>query len=131
MVALRRRVRAPVRPRRGTKSDGGPPPNRPGGADLHGLGPRHWALLELLAEHGALHTGQVTALLFGSPPAAVRHQRALLRAGLVWRFVYHDDPTHLAFYEASIDGATALQDRLQDHGRPVRTALGRPRPRSP
>lgn len=108
----------------GTKSDGDPPPRRPSGADLHGLGQRHWALLELLAEHGALHTGQVTALLFGSRPTAVRHLRTLLRTGLVWRFVHHDDPTHLAFYEVSFDGVTALRDRLRDHGRPVPPALG-------
>jgi hypothetical protein len=110
----------------GEKSNIDPPPNRPGGADLHGLGLRHWALLELLAEHGALHTGQVTALLFGSRPAAVRHLRILLRAGLVWRFVHHDDPTHLAYYELSFDGVTALQDRLRDHGLTVPPAIGQP-----
>jgi hypothetical protein len=103
-----------------------PPPRRPAGADLRGLGRRHWALVELLAEHGALHTGQVTALLFGSRPAAVRHLRALLRAGLVWRFVHDDDPTHMAFYEISFDGVAAVQDRMRGHSRPVPPALGRP-----
>jgi hypothetical protein len=110
----------------GEKSNIDPPPNRPGGADLHGVGPRHWALLELLAEHGALHTGQVTGLLFGSRPAAVRHLRVLLRAGLVWRFVHHDDPAHLAFYEVSFDGVAALQDRLRERGRLAPPAIGEP-----
>ena len=50
---------------------------------MHGLGERHWSLLALLAEHGALHTGQVVTLLFGSRPAAVRHLGVLARAGLV------------------------------------------------
>jgi hypothetical protein len=101
-----------------------PPPRRPGGADTHGLGPRHWRLLELLAEHGELDTGQVTTLMFGSRPAAVRHLRALLRAGLVWRSVSDRDRTHLALYEISIDGVRAVRDRLRQAGQPVPPALG-------
>ena len=53
-----------------------PPARRPGEVQVHGLGERHWSLLALLAEHGALHTGQVVTLLFGSRPAAVRPNRA-------------------------------------------------------
>jgi hypothetical protein len=91
---------------------------------VHGLGERHWELLGLLAEHGALHTGQVTTLLFGSRPAAVRHLAALTRAGLVWRFVHDNDPTHLAYYQASTDGILALQERLARAGRAAPPALG-------
>jgi hypothetical protein len=93
---------------------------------VHGLGERHWSLLALLAEHGALHTGQVVTLLFGSRPAAVRHLGVLARAGLVWRFVYDDDPSHLAYYEASTDGVTALEQRLRRSGRTVPAVLGQP-----
>ena len=105
-----------------------PPARRPGDVQLHGLGPRHWAVLSLLAEHGVLHTGQVTTLMFGSRPAAARHLGALARAGLVWRFVYDDDPRHVAFYELSAAGAEALTARLREAGRAVPVALGRPGP---
>jgi hypothetical protein len=101
-----------------------PPARRPGGAQLHGLGERHWSLLGLLAEHGALNTGQVVTLLFGSRPAAVRHLGVLFRAGLVWRFVYDNDPSHLAYYEASTDGVTALEERLRRSGHTVPPMLG-------
>jgi DNA-binding MarR family transcriptional regulator len=105
-----------------------PPARRRGDAQLHGLGPRHWAVLSVLAEHGVLHTGQVTTLLFGSRPAAARHLGALARAGLVWRFVHDDDPRHVAFYELSAAGAQALTARLREAGRAVPVALGRPGP---
>lgn len=105
-----------------------PPARRSGDAQLHGLGPRHWAVLSVLAEHGVLHTGQVTTLLFGSRPAAARHLGALARAGLVWRFVHDDDPRHVAFYELSAAGAQALTGRLREAGRAVPVALGRPGP---
>jgi len=105
-----------------------PPPRRPGGVQVHGLGERHWSLLALLAEHGTLHTGQVVTLRFGSRPAAVRHLGVLVRAGLVWRFVYDDDPSHLAYYEASTDGVAVLEQRLRRSGRAVPDALGRPVP---
>lgn len=104
----------------------GPPVRRPGGVQVHGLGERHWSLLELLAEHGALHTGQVVTLLFRSRPAAVRHLGVLARAGLVWRFVYDDDPSHLAYYEASTDGVTVLEERLRRSGHAVPPVLGQP-----
>ncbi|MEV6631904.1 replication-relaxation family protein [Actinoplanes sp. NPDC051470] len=104
----------------------GPPVRRPGGVQVHGLGERHWSLLGLLAEHGALHTGQVVTLLFGSRPAAVRHLGALFRAGLVWRFVYDDDPSHLAYYEASTDGVTVLEERLHRSGHAVPPVLAQP-----
>ena len=103
-----------------------PPVRRPGGVQVHGLGERHWSLLGLLAEHGALHTGQVVTFLFGSRPAAVRHLGVLVRAGLVWRFVYDNDPSHLAYYEASTDGVTALEDRLRRSGQTVPPVLGQP-----
>src|SRR5262245_25457125 len=105
-----------------------PPVRRPGGVQVHGLGERHWSLLGLLAEHGTLHTQQVVTLLFGSRPAAVRHLGVLLRAGLVCRFVYDDDPSHLAYYEASTDGVTVLQERLRHTGNPVPAVLGQPAP---
>ncbi|MEV5691891.1 replication-relaxation family protein [Micromonospora globbae] len=85
-------------------------------------------MLSVLAEHGVLHTGQVTTLLFGSRPAAARHLGALARAGLVWRFVHDDDPRHVAFYELSAAGAQALTARLGEAGRAVPVALGRPGP---
>jgi hypothetical protein len=103
-----------------------PPTRRPGDGQLHGLGRRHWALLSLLAEHGVLHTGQVATLMFGSRPAAARHLGVLARAGLVWRFVYDDDPSHLAFYQLSATGAEALTARLRQAGRAVPVALGQP-----
>ncbi|MDG4833988.1 replication-relaxation family protein [Solwaraspora sp. WMMD1047] len=103
-----------------------PPPRRPDDVRLHGLGRRHWALLSLLAEHGVLHTGQVATLMFGSRPAAARHLGALVRAGVVCRFVYDDDPTHLAHYELSAAGVEVLTQRLQQAGRAVPVALGRP-----
>ena len=105
-----------------------PPVRRPGGVLVHGLGERHWSLLALLAEHGALHTGQVVTLLFGSRPAAVRHLGVLASAGLVWRFVYDDDPSHLAYYEASTDGVAVLEERLRRQGHAVPAVLGQPVP---
>jgi DNA-binding MarR family transcriptional regulator len=89
-----------------------------------GLTGRHWRLLGLLAEQPALNTGQVAGLLFGSRPAAVRHLSALVAAGLVWRFVYQEDPTHLAHYEASTAGLTALTERLHEASRPIPAGLG-------
>ncbi|MFI6162573.1 replication-relaxation family protein [Micromonospora haikouensis] len=83
-------------------------------------------MLSLLAEHGVLHTGQVSTLMFGSRPAAARHLGVLVRAGVVWRFVHDDDPSHLAFYELSAAGAEALTARLREAGRAVPVALGRP-----
>jgi hypothetical protein len=103
-----------------------PPVRSSSGVQVHGLGERHWSLLALLAEHGALHTGQVVTLLFGSRPAAVRHLGVLFRAGLVWRFVYDDDPSHLAYYEASTDGVTVLEERLRQSGHAVPPVLGQP-----
>ncbi|MFI7211683.1 replication-relaxation family protein [Micromonospora maritima] len=103
-----------------------PPARQPGDGQVRGLGQRHWALLSLLAEHGVLHTGQVETLMFGSRPAAARHLGALARAGLVWRFVYDDDPRHVAFYQLSTAGAEALAARLRAAGRAVPVALGRP-----
>lgn len=91
-----------------------------------GLRQRHWSVLAVLAEHGVLHTGQVAALLFGSRPAAVRHLRVLVDAGLVWRFVFDNDSRHLAYYELSIEGREAIAGRLRAAGRPVPVALGRP-----
>ncbi|MFY1673182.1 replication-relaxation family protein [Plantactinospora sp. WMMB334] len=85
-------------------------------------------MLSLLAEHGVLHTGQVAMLMFGSRPAAARHLGVLARAGLVWRFVYDDDPSHLAFYELSTAGAEVLTARLRQAGRAVPVALGKPGP---
>lgn len=105
-----------------------PPARRPDGGDTRRLGRRHWALLALLAEHGVLHTGQITALLFGSRPAAVRHLTRLMRAGLVRRFVHRNDPTHLAYYELSADGAERLTVRLREANRPVPVAMGKPGP---
>lgn len=89
-----------------------------------GLRQRHWAVLAVLAEHGVLHTGQVTALLFGSRPAAVRHLSTLVDAGLVWRFVDGHDSRHLAFYELSLEGQETVAARLRAAGRPVPLALG-------
>ncbi|WP_432824739.1 replication-relaxation family protein [Dactylosporangium sp. CA-092794] len=94
-------------------------------AALHALGPRHWALLGLLAEHGVLDTSQVTRLLFDSRPTAVRHLGTLVRAGLVGRFVYGTDRTHLASYEATAAGLRAVEQRLRQQGRPVPAMLGR------
>lgn len=103
-----------------------PPARSSNGVQVHGLGERHWSLLGLLAEHGALHTQQVVTMLFGSRPAAVRHLGVLARAGLVWRFVYDDDPSHLAYYEASTDGVTVLEERLRRSGHAVPPVLGQP-----
>jgi hypothetical protein len=88
------------------------------------LGPRHWALLGLLAEHGAMCTEQVATLLFGSRPAAVRHLGVLTGAGLAWRFVHTNDATHTAFYEVSGQGVKALARSLTGEGRPVPVRLG-------
>jgi hypothetical protein len=101
-----------------------PARRRVGAADVHGLSPRHWGLLLLLAEQGVLHTDQVTTLMFGSRPAASRYLGFLTRAGLVWRFVYDDDPSHLAYYELSTDGIQALAEHLRRAGRPVPATLG-------
>lgn len=101
-----------------------PPARSPGAIDTHGLGPRHWTLLTLVAEHGVLSTDQVVILMFGSRPAASRHLSALTQAGLLWRFVYDDDSSHLAYYEMSQDGVEALRQRLRREGRPVPAALG-------
>lgn len=96
-----------------------------GAVALSGLTERHWRLLGVLAEQPGLNTGQIATLLFGSRPAAVRHLSALVAAGLVWRFVYREDPTHLAHYEASTAGLGALAARLHEAGRTVPVELGR------
>lgn len=101
------------------------PPARPSGViDTHGLGRRHWALLMLVAEHGVLSTDQVVVLMFGSRPAASRHLNALTRAGLLWRFVYDDDSSHLAHYELTHDGIEALGQHLRRAGRLVPEGIG-------
>ena len=107
------------------KSRFAPPARLLDGADPRGLGERHWSLLRLIAEHGVLNTAQVTTLMFGSRPSASRHLGALLKAGLMWRFVVDDDSTHLAYYEISTDGTRLLEQRLRDAGKPVPLALGR------
>jgi len=104
-----------------------PPARRPGAVvDQHGLTKRHWEVLWLLAELGALDTEQVTMLAFGSRPSASRHLSRLNRGGLVWRFVFDDDPTHVAYYEVSSDGLDALAAYLRREKRPVPAALGKP-----
>lgn len=102
-----------------------PPTRRTEPVDVRGLGARHWSLLMLLAAHGPLDTSQVTTLMFGSRPAAVRHLTALVRAELVWRFVYDDDSSHLAYYEPSTDGLALLEQRLHTAGRAAPPGLGR------
>jgi DNA-binding MarR family transcriptional regulator len=108
---------------------GAPVSSRPtasaGEVVLSGLTDRHWRLLGVLAEQPGLNTGQIATLLFGSRPAAVRHLGVLVAAGLVWRFVYREDPTHLAHYEASTAGLSALAARLREAGRAVPVGLGR------
>ena len=40
--------------------------------------------------------------------------------------MYDDDPTHLAYYEASTDGVTVLEERLRRSGHVVPPVLGQP-----
>jgi hypothetical protein len=89
------------------------------GVDLHGLGPRHWDLVALIAAYAVLDTNDVAELMFGSRPAAARHLTVLVRAGLVWRFVHSTDPSHRAHYEVSTDGVRLLAERLHQAGQPV------------
>jgi hypothetical protein len=102
-----------------------PPLPTPGEVDLHGVGEQHWQLLGLLAVYAVLDTGQVAELMFGSRPAAVRHLGVLVKAGLVWRFVFSNDTAHRAHYEASPNGVRLLAQRLHRAGLPVRVSLGR------
>ncbi|MEV0730495.1 replication-relaxation family protein [Polymorphospora sp. NPDC050346] len=101
-----------------------PPARRPVSPDGRGLTARHWVLLETLALRGVLDTAQAAVLMSVSRPSASRYLGVLVRAGLVWRFVYEKDPSHLAHYEASTDGIRLLKARLERQGRPVPAALG-------
>lgn len=92
------------------------------------MGPRHWTLLALLAEYATLDTNEVAKLMFGSRPAAARHLNVLVRAGLVWRFVYDTDSTHRAHYEVSTTGVRLLADRLHRAGEPVPPNLASAQP---
>jgi hypothetical protein len=99
-------------------------PSASSGADLRGVRERHWELLSLLAQYAVLDTGQVAELMFGSRPAAVRHLSVLVKAGLVWRFVYDNDASHRAHYEASREGLRHLAERLHQAGQTVPANLG-------
>jgi hypothetical protein len=100
-----------------------PPAGVSAEVDLRGVRERHWQLLALLARHAVLDTGQVAELMFGSRPAAVRHLGVLVKAGLVWRFVYDNDTSHRAHYEPSTDGIRHLAQRLHHSGLPVPVSL--------
>jgi hypothetical protein len=107
------------------ESRSAPPASLAGEVDLRGVRERHWELLTLLARHAVLDTGQVAELMFGSRPAAVRHLGLLVKAGLVWRFVYEHDPSHLAHYQLSTDGVRHLTQRLRASRVPVPVNMGR------
>jgi hypothetical protein len=62
-------------------------------------------------------------LMFGSRPAAVRHLGVLVKAGLLWRFVFDNDTSHRAHYELSRDGTRHLAQRLHRSGLPVPVSL--------
>jgi DNA-binding transcriptional ArsR family regulator len=62
--------------------------------------------------------------MFGSRPAASRHLGALTRAGVLWRFVYDTDSSHLAHYELTPGGIEALSRHLRREGRPVPVGIG-------
>lgn len=79
----------------------------------------------MLAQHAVLDTGQVAELMFGSRPAAVRHLRVLVNAGLASRFVFPNDPSHRANYKTSAEGIRHLAQRLRRSQLPVPATLGR------